>query len=331
MTRPPVAAVAVIAAFVAGAVASSQSAAEDPLTQQQVESALKVLTPRRVIGLVRERGTTFILDAAGERNLRSLGSTASVAVALLDELVSLLTPPRNPSTGVEWIPPTDRRPMIWVPPGSFEMGSPSTEPGREPDEVPHSVTVAGFWLESTEVTYRAYQRFILAHPDWQKGRIDARLHDGNYLADWTGNNYPPGKADAPVVNVSWYAARAYASWAGKRLPTEAEWEYSGRAGTRSAYWWGDSFEAGPVGGGPNASMKHPWGLASMLGGVWEWTSSLYRNYPFANDGRNDPSGQGPRVIRGGVANSGPAILRSANWNRDAPERCSDLLGFRCAL
>jgi formylglycine-generating enzyme required for sulfatase activity len=330
MTRRPVAIVAVIAAFAGGAVASSQSAADDPLTRQQVESALKVLTPRRVIGLVRERGTTFILDAAGERSLRSLGSTASVSTALLDELVSLLTPPNNPSTGVEWTPPTDRRPMIWVPPGAFQMGSPNAEPGHEPDEAQHQVTVAsGFWLESTEVTYRAFQRFVLANPEWQRGRIDPRWHDGNYLTDWKGNNFPPGKADAAVVNVSWYAARAYASWAGKRLPTEAEWEYAGRGGTRSVYWWGDSFEAGTV--GPSASTKHPWGLASMLGGVWEWTSSLYRNYPYANDGRNDPSGQGPRVIRGGVANSGAAILRSANRNRDAPERCSDLLGFRCAL
>jgi iron(II)-dependent oxidoreductase len=83
-----------------------------------------------------------------------------------------------------------------------------------------------------------------------------------------------------------------------------------------------------VGDTPGAS-KHPWGLSAMLGGVWEWTSSPYRNYPFAID-RND-QGQGLRVIRGGTRTSGAAFLRSANRNSNAPERCTDILGFRCAL
>ena len=135
-----------------------------------------------------------------------------------------------------------------------------------------------------------------------------------------------------MVNVSWHAARAYAAWAGKRLPTEAQWEYACRGGKRSAYWWGDAFDAGHAGIGPAGSgAKHPWGLAAMLGGVWEWTSSLYRNYPFTEDGRNDASARGDRVIRGGSAASGAPMLRSANRSRSGPETCNELLGFRCAL
>ena len=304
------------------------AATANPLTQQEVESALKALTPRRIASLIRERGTTFILNIASEPSFRAVATTEGVDPALVEDIIRLVAPPKNPSTGAEWSAPTDGRQMVFIPAGAFQMGSPNTEPGREPDEALHSVTMStGFWLESTEVTYRAFQKFVLANPDWQKSRIDAQWHDGNYLADWTGNTYPPGKADAPVVNVSWYAAQAYARWAGKRLPSEAEWEYAARAGTRTAYWWGNSFDAGSSAD----TGKHPWGLSGMLGGVWEWTSSVYDDYPFPTNGSRETAGPVIRVIRGGAGTSGPAILRSANRNRDASVRSSDILGFRCAL
>ena len=330
MTRGSVTMLIVAAALVAErvpAASSAQSTTADPLTYAEVESAFKVLTPRRIGTLIRERGTTFILNAEGDRRLRMLAGEG-VDAALLDEIVRLLAPPKNATIGTEWSAPTDGRQMVWIPPGEFRMGSPTSESDREPDETPSSVKMAsGFWLDSSEVTYRAFHKFVLANPDWQKNNIDARWHDGTYLADWKGNAYPTAKADAPVVNVSWYAARAYAAWAGKRLPNEAEWEYAGRAGTRSAYWWGDAFDQGAFSG----AAKHPWGLAAMLGGVWEWTSSLYQKYPFVNDGRNDASAAGQRVFRGGAAANGPAIVRSANRNYSAPEKSSDILGFRCAL
>lgn len=306
---------------------------ENPWTETQIDAALKILSPVRLTALVKEFGTTFILDVNDERRFRTAAATARIGSDLIDPLVRLLAPPRERvNAGTEWTPPTDRRPMVFIPAGTFQMGSPAGEAGRDADEASHSVTLAtGFWMESAEVTYRAYRRFLLASPEWQKGRIDRRLHDGNYLSDWKGIEYPAGKADQPVVHVSWYAAQAYAKWAGKRLPTEAEWEYACRGGRRGIYWWGDSFDAAPSGASGFASARNPWGLVAMLGGVWEWTSSVYRSYPFADDGRNDATAQGPRVIRGGAGTSGPNILRSANRNRDEPERCSDLLGFRCVF
>ncbi len=334
MTFDPVVVASAVALTVVGAGATShlqETTGAGPLTREQVEAALKVLTPRRVAGLVRERGTTFILDAEGERLFRAANSS-SAEPTLLEEIIRLIAPPRDRSAGSEWVAPTDQRQLVWIPAGSFHMGSPDTESGREPDETLHEVRLPnGFWMESTEVTNRAFQRFVLANPDWQKARVDHRFHDGNYLAHWNGNQFPAGQADAPVVYVSWYAARAYAAWAGKRLPTEAEWEYACRAGKRSTYWWGDWFEAAPAGAFTVPSAKNPWGLSAMLGGVWEWTSSLYRSYPFKDDGRNDPASRGGRVLRGGSGTSGPAIIRSANRNRDEPERCSDLVGFRCVL
>lgn len=306
---------------------------DGPLTQQQIEAALKVLTPRRVVQLIQKFGPTFILDTEGERRFRATASAEKLDPALLDEIIRLLTPPRNASPGTEWVAPTDGRRMVWIPAGSFQMGSAAGESAREPDETRHAMTIAnGFWMESTEVTYGAFQKFILANPDWQKNRIDPRLHDGNYLADWKSNEFPSGKGDAPVVNVSWYAARAYAAWAGKRLPTEAQWEYACRAQSQSAYWWGETFETAPAGATSiGSTVKNAWGLASMLGGVWEWTSSLYRSYPFSEDGRNDGSAPGDRVSRGASGSNGPRMFRSANRNPVAPTTCNDLLGFRCVL
>ncbi len=308
-----------------------QPGADSPISRQEVEAALKVVAPRRLGRLIRELNTTFILDAGGERSLRTIGTNAKVGATELEDVIRLLAPPRERiAAGAEWIPPTDRRAMAWIPAGTFQMGSPTSEAARDPDETLNAVTVSnGYWMESTEVTYRAFQRFVLANPEWQKGRIDRRFHDGNYLADWKGTTIPPGKDNEPVVHVSWYAAQAYAKWAGKRLPTEAEWEYACRVGRRTAYWWGDSFDAAPPGALAFPASRNPWGVAAMLGSVWEWTASLYRNYPYADDARNDPAAPGPRVIRGGAGTSGPGILRSANRNRDEPERCSDLLGFRC--
>ncbi len=186
-----------------------------------------------------------------------------------------------------------RREMVWVPPGgSFD----------------------GFWMDRAKVTCEAYRRFLVANPGWQKGSVDGKRHDGYYLRDWNGNDYPAGKGGQPVVYVSWYAARACAEWSGKRLPTEAEWEYGCRAGTNTAYWWGDEFALG------RAAEANPWGLRGMSGCLWEWTSS-----PFSDD----PADAGPRSCRGGSKWGDAAEARSSARSGRAPRGCSVMVGFRC--
>jgi formylglycine-generating enzyme required for sulfatase activity len=235
--------------------------------------------------------------------------------------------------------PGDGREMVWIPPGEMTIGSPPSEANRVNDEVLHVAgTTPGFWMDATEVTNEAYQKFVLANPDWQKARIDRQWHDGGYLKDWNGTEYPSGNGDHPVRWVSWYAARAYCGWAGKRLPTEAEWEYGARAGTTTAYWWGEAFNGAfannnkhgtePVG---SRGRTNGWGLSDMLGNVWEWTSSLYRSYPYrADDGREDSRATGRRVFRGG-SYATPGVRQHVTFRYpDVPERCYPDVGLRCA-
>lgn len=245
-----------------------------------------------------------------------------------------LAPPATRERGTVWTSPIDGSQMVFVAGGNAQLGTPGSETGRDPDEAAHTVAVDGFWMDVVEVTNSAYRRFVLARPEWQKANVPASMHSGSYLKHWNGNEFPAGEGESPVVNVSWPAARAYAAWAGKRLPTEAEWEFAARAGTATRYWWGETFERARVAGGKDSSTvtprTNPWGLRDLLGGVWEWTSSSYRPYPYNRaDGREEPAARDPRVMRGGSREHGENFVRSGNRSFEALITTSDLLGFRC--
>ena len=226
--------------------------------------------------------------------------------------------------------------MVWIPPGSFWMGSWNMY-FKMGETIPHRVRIErGFWMDTAEVSYAQYRSFILANPQWQKDRINPRYHDGKYLSDWNGNDYRRGLDNYPVFFVSWYAARAFAEWDGKRLPTEAEWEYACRAGTTTTYWWGDSYDPARANGNERGSLppqtqhRNPWGLYEMSGNLWEWTSSTSAPYPYrSDDGREGETLGLSRVLRGGSWYN-DCCMESAyrgNLNRDY---CSDTTGFRCA-
>ncbi len=198
-----------------------------------------------------------------------------------------------------------------VPAGTFTMGSPEDEAGRDDDEGPqHRVTVSAFRMLRHEVMNAQYRRLV---PDHQKEE-------------------PP---DWPVTEVSWYDAAAFAAWLGARLPTEAEWEYAARGGTTGARygefdevaWYDENNGAGP---GPVMEKKaNAWGLHDMLGNVWEWCADWYGEY--AAPPQTDPTGPkggAGRVLRGGSW-SGPArVLRSADRSWDVPGLRVGYIGFR---
>jgi formylglycine-generating enzyme required for sulfatase activity len=222
-------------------------------------------------------------------------------------------------------------------------------------EIPrHTVRVDAFYMDKREVTNAQFKAFIDAHPQWQPDRIPARYHNGDYLKHWEGDRYPPGKGEYPVVYVSWYAAVAYAQWAGKRLPTEAEWEYAARGGlVRKQYPWGDdaadtsraNYAASGIGEATAAGSYPPngYGLCDMAGNVWEycvdeWQEGYNSSSPKTNPVSGDSlflddaylSVSTRRVIRGGSWGGSPVNLRVAYRDSHPPEGAGPHVGFRCA-
>ncbi len=229
--------------------------------------------------------------------------------------------------------PMDAVEMVEIPQGSFIMGSPDGEFDERPL---HRVEIGSFYMDRYEVTNIQYQRFILANPHWQKGKVRFEEADYNYLNDWDGNEFPKGKEDHPVVYVSWYAANAYVRWVGKSLPTEAQWEYSARGGYEGMrYVWGNSGETYlsnfrgrgvmPVG---NFSMNG-FGVNDMAGNVWEWTSDGYELYMGGEENNPRPRlNNHLKVIRGGSWNSNMNEMRVSVRKTEKPNVCRGDLGFR---
>lgn len=215
--------------------------------------------------------------------------------------------------------------MAVVPAGEFLMGS--DDPEAEPDERPAArIHVEAFWIDRVEVTNVRYGACVEA------GTCSRPISTA--FGDAT-------KADHPVTIVGWTQATAYCRWVGKRLPTEAEWEKAARGGDGRRYPWGSSFEperlnagytAGTTAVGGYAGGASPYGVLDMAGNVWEWTSSLYRPYPYdPRDGREDPAARGARVNRGGSWYYGAAYQRTTQRaTADHVYRRIADLGFRCA-
>ena len=248
--------------------------------------------------------------------------------------------------------------MVLISGGEFEIGSNDAEANNNEQPV-RTVYVDDFYMDETEVTNLQFKEFLQENPRWKKGQIEARFHNGNYLYLWNGNNYPQGKANHPVVSVSWYAAMAYAEWAGKRLPTEAEWEYAARGGYEGKkYPNGKNTITSRDANFDNnvkdttAVERYPandYGLFDMAGNVWEWCldeydSEFYFTFPRNGVARNPLSGansvewilnnytgiKSTRVLRGGSWGHNATFVRCARRRYTRPTASYVLLGFRCA-
>ena len=206
------------------------------------------------------------------------------------------------------VPPVTQQPsppegMVLIPAGEFQMGSNDVDSDNDEQPV-RTVYVDAFYMDETEVTNAQFKEFLIENPRWQKGRIESRFAEVNYLKLWSGNNYPSGKGNHPVVDVSWYAAMAYADWAGKRLPTEAEWERAARGGlVGKKYPNGDTITARDANYNNHvkdttAVGRYPangYGLYDMAGNVWEqcldeYDSDFYFTFPRNGVARNPLSG-----------------------------------------
>ena len=231
--------------------------------------------------------------------------------------------------------------LVYVPAGSFMMGSPSTEERRFPREGPqHQVRISrGFWMGQTEVTQGQYNSVMNARPWSGKRVVQAYIQED---------------ANNPAVCVDWDDAvefcRKLSEQEGKtyRLPTEAEWEYACRAGTTTWFSFGDSDSslgdyawfrgnaydederyAHSVG----QKKPNPWGMYDMHGNVWEWCSDWYAEGYNGESPRNDPTGPdtgSDRVRRGGSWGRTPQYCRSASRSFNTPSQRIGFLGFRAA-
>lgn len=285
--------------------------------------------------------------------------------------------------------------MAWIPGGVFLMGS---EAFYREERPVHSEAVEAFWMDTSPVTNAAFLRFVDAtgyvtfserppspemYPDaaaeclvpgslvFVKPQRPVSLRDNRVWweyrpgANWRQPSGPgssiEGKASHPVVHVTYEDARAYATWAKKDLPTEAEWEFAARGGLDGAtYPWGnesnpggmfmantwqghfpydDSAEDGYEGTSPVSSFPaNGYGLYDVVGNVWEWTASPYaarRDAEISCCHRNDPEPQGvPRVVKGGSHLCAPNYclrFRPAARQGETADTSTCHIGFRCVV
>ncbi len=299
---------------------------EDEATAAEATAALGgIATPRLVERLTQMVEADFA-DGAVREVLHLTTARQRRAVAAL----SKMTCPEASAALDRWTPEG----MVLIPAGPFIMGS--IESG---DEGPvHQVWLDAFWIARTPVTNAEYAEFIAAGGyerqeywteagwEWKGGRTEPR--------EW--NKHKSKGDDHPVRYLAWYETVAYARWRGALLPSEAQWEKAARGGLQipnpnsqfsnlespvslvanpnpeRRFPWGDEFDrekcntlesdisdTTPVGKYSPAGDS-PYGVADMAGNVWEWTSSLFRLYPYSvEDGREDPEASGRRVLRGG--------------------------------
>jgi len=220
--------------------------------------------------------------------------------------------------------------LVRVPGGVFMMGSPPSEEGRYEWEDPvHEVRVPEFYIGRYPVTNEEYGRFLKDNPSMELPKY------------WAERQF--NQPRQPVVGVSWEDAQRYASWAGLRLASEAEWEYACRAGTRSRFYTGDRekdldqagwYEKNSGGRTHPVGEKKPnaWGLYDMHGNVWEWVEDdwhdTYKKAPDDGSAWADNPRGSTRVIRGGSWNVDAHSCRLSTRDGDWPVLRSNRVGFR---
>ena len=229
--------------------------------------------------------------------------------------------------------------MVMIPSGCFDMGD-AFDPEGDANELPvHNVCITSdFNMDVHEVTNAEYAACVSGGGCIAPGNFSSNSR-GSYYGNPTYDNFP-------VIYVDWNQATAYCAWAGKRLPTEAEWEYAARGGlSGKRYPWGDSvsgtdanyWDSGDPWDNDTSEVEYyaanGYGLYDMSGNVFEWVNDWYLSTYYSASPTNDPPGPASgtsRVLRGGSWSSSTFNLRVANRYYFTPAVRSNGIGFRCA-
>jgi iron(II)-dependent oxidoreductase len=350
------------------------NAFEHPRAQRPTLPLLPPGEARRYIATVRDRAADLLASTPleGDRLVDrgfAFGMIAQheqqhdetmLATHQLRAGPAVLTAPVPPAaTRVE-------RSEVLIPAGPFDMGT-SSEPWALDNERPaHRVDLPAYWIDTVPVTNAAFQAFIEAggYDDerlWSAAgwahRQQAKLFAPKFwwreAGQWLRRRFghvEPVPPDEPVLHVSWYEAQAYATWAGRRLPTEAEWEKAARhdpvTGRSRRYPWGDDEPSPrranlgqrhlqPAAAGAYPEGASAYGVRQLIGDVWEWTASDFLPYPgFAAFPYREYSevffGPEYKVLRGGSFATDPVACRGTFRNWDYPIRRQIFTGFRTA-
>ena len=225
------------------------------------------------------------------------------------------------------LPPIFETEMVLVPGGEFTIGADGGNPDYGPGRV---INLPTFEIDKFEVTNDAFAQFVA-----DTGYVTFAERELNQ--NW--QDYATNKGNHPVVKVTWNDAVAYCAWAGKRLPTEEEWEKAARGSDGRVYPWGSEFDAAmanvkATGLGGTAAVgsfpgDSPYGAKDMAGNVWEWTDSWFKAYP-GSTSTNQYFGERFRVTRGGARFEEGDQVTTYNRNAGLPDiTANDDVGFRC--
>jgi len=278
-------------------------------------------------------------------------------------------PPPNAVRGSNWIRPADGMEMVFVPSGTFLMGSdPDIDTLANNDEMPqHEVSLDSYWIDRTEVTNEQFAIFVADTGYQTTAEVEGwglNFLNGEWQrvegAFWQRPQGPTsdivGLENHPVVQVSWNDATAYCEWTDSTLPTEAQWEYAARGVDSSLFPWGNLFDQAKANycdkncnrdfadqeGDDGFALTAPigsysgnsWvGAADMAGNVWEWVNDWYDSNYYENASAYNPSGpiSGElKVLRGGGWYNGIRTVRAAFRSYVIPTGRHDGIGFRCA-
>ena len=269
--------------------------------------------------------------------LPTIEVTPSVVFTTTTEIspTSEMTPTTTPARSI--IAEKDNMALLFIPAGEFLMGSADSDPLAQSNEWPqHKVYLKSFWIDSTEITNGMYAKCVRA------GVCTRPVNTGSFSR---ASYYGYSKYDRfPVLFVTWQQSADYCKWAGRRLPTEAEWEKAARGTDGRLFPWGSlppdktrlnfnkNFgDTTPIGSFPEGGS--PFGALDLAGNVWEWVADWYGEEYYANSPQQNPPGPAwgeLKVMRGGSWMSDGQVVRSANRLGNPPTEGRSYLGFRCA-